>query len=81
MLRGRSSYGHLWRKKSWGLSEAESCRLNVFEMKCLRSMLGITRWDRTVNDEIRRRAEIVETLVEKVNKLGLRVLGRIERMD
>ena len=32
--------------ETWGLRETERRRLNVFEMKCLRPMVGVTRWDR-----------------------------------
>ena len=42
--------------------------MNVFEMKCLRSMVGVTRWDRVRNTEIRRRAGIKETLTDKVDR-------------
>ena len=51
-----------------GLKEAERGRLNVFEMKCLRPMVGVTRWDRIRNEEIQRRAGIEETLAEKVDR-------------
>ena len=30
--------------ETWGLREAERCRFNVFEMKCLRPMVGVMRW-------------------------------------
>ena len=50
---------------TWGLREAGRRRLNVFEMKCLRPMVGVTRWDRIMNEEIRRRAGIDETLAEE----------------
>ncbi len=36
----------LYGAEAWGLREAERRRLNVFEMKCLRSMIGVTRMDR-----------------------------------
>ena len=39
-----------------GLREAERRRLDAFEMKCLRPMVGVTRWDMIMNQEIRRRA-------------------------
>ena len=50
--------------KTWGLREAERRRLNVFEMKCLRPMVGVTRWEMIRNEEIRRRAGI-EGLMQK----------------
>ena len=55
-----------------GLREAERRRLNVFEMKCLRPKVGVTRWDSIRNDEIRRRADIEETLAEKLDRRVLR---------
>ena len=64
--------------ESWGLKEAVRRRLNVFEIKCLRPMVGVTRWDRIRNEEIRRRAGIEETLSEKVDR---RVFGQLESVD
>ena len=55
-----------------GLKEAEKRCLNVFEMKCLRPMVGVTRWERIKNEEIRRKAGIKETLAEKVDRRVLR---------
>ena len=63
------------------LREAERRLLNVFEMKCLRPMVGVTRWDRVRNDEIRRRAVIEETLAEKVDRRMLRWFGQVESMN
>ena len=56
--------------------------MNVFEMKCLRPKVGVTRWDRIRNEEIRRRAGIEETLSEKVDKKSIMMVwahGRDER--
>ena len=50
-----------------GLREAKRRRLIVFEMKCLRPMVGVMRWDRIRNEEILRRVGIEETLAEKVD--------------
>ena len=55
----------IMRLENWGLREAEGCRLRVFDMKCLRPTMGVTRWDRVRNDEIRMRARIEETLAKK----------------
>ena len=67
--------------ETWGLGEAERCRLNVFEMKCLRPMVGVTRRDRIRNEEIRRRTGIEETLAEKVDRRVLHWFGQVKRMD
>ena len=44
-------------------------------------MVGVMRWDRVRNLEILRRAELVETLAEKVDRRVLRWSGHVERMD
>ena len=67
--------------ETWVLREAERRRLNVFEMKCLRPMLGVKRWDRIRNEEIRRRGGIEETIAEKVDRRVLLWFGHLERMD
>ena len=41
-------------------------------MKGVRPMVGVTRWDRIRNEEIRRRADIEKTLAEKVDRRVLR---------
>ena len=41
--------------ETWRLREAERRRLNVFEMKCLRPIVGVKSWDRIRDQEIRRR--------------------------
>mgnify|MGYP006897347143 CR=1 FL=1 len=43
--------------------------------------MGVTRWNRIRNDEIRRKAGIEETLAEKVNRRVLRWFGLVKRMD
>ena len=46
-----------------GLRKAERRRLNVvFEMKWVKNMVAVTKWNRIRNDEIRRRAWIEKTL-------------------
>ena len=55
--------------------------MNVFEMKCLRPMVRVMRWERIRNEEIRRRAGIEETFAEKVDRRVLRWFGHVERMD
>ena len=35
----------LYGAETWGLRESERKKLNVFEMRCLRSMIGVTRRD------------------------------------
>ena len=49
--------------------------MNVFEMKCLRSLVGVSRMNRFRNEEVRRRAGIERELpsIEKVWECGKNV--------
>ena len=48
----------LYGAESWGMRSAERRKVNVHEMKCLRSLVGVSRMDRVRNEEVRRRAGI-----------------------
>ena len=45
----------LYGAETWGLRESERKKMNVFEMRCLSSMIGVTRHDRVRNTVIRER--------------------------
>ena len=64
-----------------GVRAEERRRLNVFEMKCLRSMAGVTLRDRINNDEVRLRTGMEKRLEERVDARVLRWFGHMERMD
>ena len=55
----------LYEADVWGMRSAERRKVNVFEMKCLRSLVGVSRMDRVRNEEVRRRAGIEEQLVSE----------------
>ena len=55
--------------------------MNVLEMKCLRSSVGVSRMDRVSNEEVRRRAGIERELASRADQRALRWFGRVERMD
>ena len=61
--------------------KTETLRLNVFEIKCLRPMVVVKRLDRVMNDGIRRKAAIEETLAEKVDRTVIRWFGHLERIS
>ena len=63
------------------MRSAERRKVNVFEMKCLRSLVGVSRMDRVRNDEVRRRARIERELASRADQRVLRWLGHVERMD
>ena len=46
----------LYEAEARGVRSAERMEVNVLEMKCLRSLAGVSRMDRVRNEEVRRRA-------------------------
>ena len=46
----------LYGAEAWGMRSAERRKVNVLEMKCLRSFIGVSRIDRVKNQELHRRA-------------------------
>ena len=65
----------------WGMKERERQKLNVFEMRCLRSMCGVSRLDRLRNDVERRMTGVRKELAVRVDRNVLRWFGHVERMD
>ena len=63
------------------MRSAERRKVNVLEMKCLRSLVGVSRMDRIRNEELRRRAGIGRELASRVDQRVLRWFGHVERMD
>ena len=51
------------------------------EMKCLRSLVGVSRMDRVRNEEVLRRAGIERELASRADQRVLRWFGHGERMD
>ena len=43
----------LYGAEAWGTISAERRKVNVLEMKCLRSLVGVSRMDRVRNEEVR----------------------------
>ena len=63
------------------MRNAERRKVNVLEMKCLRSLVGVSRMDRVRNEEVRRRAGIERELASRIDQRVLRWFGHVERMD
>ncbi len=70
----------LYRAETWNMGELERRRLNVMEMRCLRSMCGVTRRDRVRNDEVRRTG-VIKELAEGADQGVLLWFGHVERME
>ena len=63
------------------MRSAERRNVNVLEMKCLRSLVGVSRMDRVRNKEVRRRAGTEMELASTGDQRVLRWFGHVERMD
>ena len=48
----------LYGMEVWGMRSAESRKVNVLEMKCLSSLVRVSRMDRVMNEEVCSRAGI-----------------------
>ena len=55
--------------------------INVFEMKCLRSMTRVSRLDRVRNEAVRERTGVRGELAARVDMNVLRWFGHVERVD
>ena len=60
---------------------AERRKVNVLEMKCVRSLEGVSRMDRFRNEEVRRRAGIERELGSREDQGVLRWFGHVETID
>ena len=63
------------------MRSAERRKVNVLEMKCLRSLDGVSQMGRVRNEQVRRRAGIERELVSRADQRVLRWFGHVERMD
>ena len=71
----------LYGAEAWGMRSAEKRKVNVLEMKCLRSLVGLSQMDRVRNEEVFRRTGIERVLASRADQRVLRCFGHVERMD
>ena len=71
----------LYGAEACGMRSAERRIVNVLEMKCLRSLVGVSRMDKVRNEEVRRRAGIERELASRADQRVLKWFGHVERMD
>ena len=62
------------------MRSAERRNVNVLEMKCLISLVGVSRMERVRNEEVCRRAGIEMELASRAHQRVLRRFGHVERM-
>ena len=65
----------LYEAEAMGMRSAERRKVNVLEMKCLRSLVGVSRMDRVRNEEVRRKAGIERELASRADQRVLRWFG------
>ena len=63
------------------MRSVERRKVNVLAIKCLRSLVGVSRIDRVRNEEVRKRAGIEKELASRADQRVLRWFGHVERMD
>ena len=63
------------------MRSAERRKVNVLEMNCLRSLVGVSRMDRVKNEEVRRRAGIERELARRADQSVFSLFGHVERID
>ena len=71
----------LYGAEAMGMRSAERRKVNVLEMKCLGSLVGLSRMDRVRNKEVRRKAVIRRELASRADQIIFRRFGHVERMD
>ena len=54
--------------EAWGMRSAERRKVNVLEMKCLRSLVLVSRMDGVRNEEVRRRAVLERQLASRADQ-------------
>ena len=60
--------------------KADEQRLRVFEMACLRKILGVTRRDRLRNTRVRELLHYCKDLPTSIRKTKLKYVGHVNRM-
>ena len=63
------------------MRSAERRKVNVLEMKYLRSLVVVSQMNRVRNEEVSRRAGIARELASRADQRVLRWFGHVERMD
>jgi len=71
----------LYNSETWTLKVTQQNRLRVFEMACLRRIVGVTRRDRIRNVEICNRLGSRPDVISRIQQRRLRYFGHICRME
>ena len=66
--------------ETWTLKKSDEQRLRVFEMACLRKILGVTRLDKLRNSKIRDNLNYHDDLISTIKTKKPKYFGHIMRM-
>ena len=69
----------IYASESWTLKANDNRKLEVFEMRCLRAILGVSIRDRMPNDKVRKTLNIRTSITEEIQKRRLRWFGHVSR--
>ena len=61
------------------MRSSERRKVNVLEMKCLRSLVVVSRMDGVRNEEVRRKVGIERELTSRADQRVLRWFGHVEK--
>ena len=70
----------MYASETWTLKKDDRNRLNAFQMKCYRKMLGVKWQDKVKNEDIRKKLNKLRTISEKVVDKKMELFGHICRM-
>ena len=65
--------------ETWTLKACDTRKLESFEMRCLRTILGVSRRDRIPNIKIREDLKITQTITQYIKEKRVRWFGHIAR--
>ena len=68
----------LYGAKAWGMRSAERRKVNVHKMKCLRSLVGVTRIDGVRNEEVGSRTGIGRELASRADQRVMKWFGHVD---
>ena len=65
--------------ETWAITVSDEKKLLIFEIQCLRSILGVSRLSRIRNEEIRRFTGSEKTIIEVIKDKRLKWFGHVCR--
>ena len=71
----------LYGAEAWSMTSAEVKKVNVLEMKCLKSLVGVSQMVRVRNEDVRKRDGIERELASRTDQRVLRWFGVCKEMD